>query len=230
MKNDEKMRLYDIWSEVPSEACKEFSNGRFKGTDINPQWRIQVLTEQFGPCGIGWYYTIDRQWSEEVAGQVLAYCNVSLYVKINGEWSKPIMGTGGNWESKSNASNDECYKMALTDALSIACKALGIGAKIWFKAAKSKYTMQQPTYEGNKQQEAQGDALAGLRAKIAKAEEVIAAMKTPEEILAYIKNNDAENGCAMLLPIKGQKVSEEEEKLRSDFRVWALAKYNSHAK
>ena len=47
----------DVWkagAEVPKEATKEFNNGRFKGTDINRMWRIKVLTELFGPAGIGW--------------------------------------------------------------------------------------------------------------------------------------------------------------------------------
>lgn len=141
----DNMHYYELFRRVPEEACKAFDNGTFKGTDINPQWRIQMLTEAFGPCGIGWYYTIDKQWSEENKGVTLAYCNVSLYVRVNGEWSKPIMGTGGNWEAKevkgSGRASDECYKMALTDALSIACKALGIGADIWFSKGQTKYTM-----------------------------------------------------------------------------------------
>lgn len=35
--------------------------------------------------------------------------------------------------------SDECYKMATTDALSVACKNLGIGADIYWKESKTKY-------------------------------------------------------------------------------------------
>lgn len=36
--------------------------------------------------------------------------------------------------------SDECYKMATTDALSVACKQLGIGADVYFEKDKTKYT------------------------------------------------------------------------------------------
>ena len=35
--------------------------------------------------------------------------------------------------------SDEGYKMALTDAISVACKALGIGADVWFANDRTKY-------------------------------------------------------------------------------------------
>ena len=60
-------------------------------------WRIKKLTELFGPCGIGWKYTIDRQWLEPYEdGTVAAFCNVSLFIKANGQWSDAIPGTGGS--------------------------------------------------------------------------------------------------------------------------------------
>ena len=57
------MELYELGREVPNEAKKTITAGRLKGfTDINPMWRIKALTEQFGPCGIGWWYEIiDKQ-------------------------------------------------------------------------------------------------------------------------------------------------------------------------
>ena len=36
--------------------------------------------------------------------------------------------------------SDECYKMALTDAISVACKALGFGADVYWQADRTKYT------------------------------------------------------------------------------------------
>lgn len=128
--------LWNSWKQPPKTALKEFNNGRYKGTDISPQWRYQVLTEKFGAIGIGWYYTIDKQWTEQGAeGVIMAMANISLYVKSENEWSKPIQGTGGNQlVSKTKnymMTSDEGYKMAVTDAISVACKMLGIGADIY---------------------------------------------------------------------------------------------------
>jgi len=140
----ENMAIYNATRAVPEEAKKAFDNGSFKGTDINPMWRIKTLTEQFGPCGIGWYYEVTSERAETYGDTVMALVDLNLYVKVDGEWSKPIFGTGGNQLVKATRSgqrpSDEGYKMALTDALSVACKALGIGADVYFDKDKTKYT------------------------------------------------------------------------------------------
>lgn len=140
----DNMKIYNAVRAVPAEAKKAFNNGKFSGTDINPMWRIKTLTEQFGPAGIGWYTETLSERSETYGETVMAIVDINLYVKVGGEWSKPIFGTGGNAlvkETKSGAvPSDEGYKMAYTDALSVACKALGIGADVYFEKDKDKYT------------------------------------------------------------------------------------------
>lgn len=137
--------IYNEVREVPREAQKPIMGGRLKGmTDINPMWRIQVLTEQFGPCGIGWSYEITKQWIEEGANnEKVAFCNINMFVKIDNEWSKAIPGTGGSSlvakEKNGLFTSDECFKMALTDAISVSCKSLGIGADIYWNAGTTKY-------------------------------------------------------------------------------------------
>ena len=42
-------------------------------------------------------------------------------------------------EKKGLYVNDECYKMALTDAISVACKSLGIGADVYWNKDNTKY-------------------------------------------------------------------------------------------
>lgn len=139
------MEIYNAVRTVPENAKKPIYAGRLKGmTDINPMWRIQALTEQFGPVGIGWYYKTVRKWVEEGAdGVKCAFVDIELYIKHNNEWSMPIEGTGGNSfvakEKSGLYTSDEAFKMALTDAISVACKALGFGADVYWQAGRSKY-------------------------------------------------------------------------------------------
>ena len=130
----------DIWNKLkcpPADALKKITGGRLSGmTDINPQWRLEVMTSIFGPCGIGWKYTIDRTWREDASeGQAFAFAAVSVYIKRGESWSDAIPGTGGSMlvEKERNGlhASDEGYKMAITDALSVALKALGVGADIY---------------------------------------------------------------------------------------------------
>lgn len=133
---------YNKLKVVPQQALRQIQSGRLRGkSDINPMWRIKAMTEQFGVCGIGWKYVITKQWTETFGSEVKAYCNIDLFIKVNGEWSDAIQGTGGSsevsMESKGAYVSDECYKMALTDALSVAMKALGVAADVYFEAGKN---------------------------------------------------------------------------------------------
>lgn len=145
---NQNLKLYNDVRVVPKEALKEITAGRLKGkSDINPMWRIKTLTEQFGPCGIGWKYEVTSQWLEKGGNdEVAGFCNINLYVKVDGQWSDAIPGTGGSSfitkESKGLYTSDEVYKMALTDAISVACKALGIGADVYWSSDRTKYDRQ----------------------------------------------------------------------------------------
>nr|DAH31114.1 MAG TPA: DNA repair protein RAD52-like protein [Caudoviricetes sp.] len=142
----ENLGIYESVRQVPQSAQREIQAGRLKGkTDINPMWRIKALTEQFGPCGIGWKYTItDKRLENGANNEVSAFVDIDLYIKVDGEWSDAIPGTGGSAfvasERNGLYTSDECFKMALTDAISVACKALGFGADVYWAKDATKYT------------------------------------------------------------------------------------------
>ena len=159
----EKINNLELWEKVrscPIEAQKSIGAGRLKGmTDVNPVWRIKTLTEQFGPCGQGWYAPITEKWIDEGAkGEKVVNVQIDLYVKKDGEWSKPIQGIGGSKLIESETAglhtNDEAYKMAYTDALSVSCKALGLAADIYWDKDKTKYTKPGKNAEAPKPAEA----------------------------------------------------------------------------
>lgn len=177
MADNPNMRIYDAVRAVPEQAKKKITGGRLAGmTDINSMWRIKVLTEQFGPCGEGWYTSDVKYWQDRLDnnGSVALFCSIILHVKIDGAWSQPIYGIGGNTlvaaEKSGLRIDDEAYKKAYTDAISVACKALGIGADVYFEKDVTKYSEyedaqdktaeqqiqpQQPTTQKTKQQSQQ---------------------------------------------------------------------------
>lgn len=145
----ESMIIYDVVRSVPENAKKTIKAGRLSGkTDINPMWRLKTLTEQFGPCGFGWKYTItDKRLEQGANGEVAAFVDIDLFINLGGEWSAAIPGTGGSAfvakEKSGLYTSDECFKMALTDAISVACKALGFGADVYWQADETKYSKAQ---------------------------------------------------------------------------------------
>ena len=135
--SDKTINTYKSLSRPPARALKTINDGRLKGkSDINPQWRYEVMTEKFGLIGFGWKYEVQRLWTEPGAqGEVIAFAQIAVFVKVGDEWSEPIIGVGGSKLIASEHSglhtNDEGYKMAVTDAFSTSLKMLGVAADIY---------------------------------------------------------------------------------------------------
>jgi hypothetical protein len=142
----ENLHYWNLMKSVPANRLKTIQAGRLKGkSDINPQWRYEKLTEVFGICGIGWKYTIDKQWNEKYDdGQIASFANISLYIKLDGEWSDAIPANGGSMfvanEKNGAYVSDECFKMAITDALGTAAKMLGVASDVYQGLSDSKYS------------------------------------------------------------------------------------------
>ena len=134
---NEAVKIYESLARPPKDALREIQAGKLKGkTDINPQWRYKAMTEKFGLVGIGWKYEVQKLWTEQGAGnEKLAFAQVAVFVKDGDAWSEPIVGIGGSklvqFEKGAAVSNDEGYKMAVTDAFSTALKMLGVAADIY---------------------------------------------------------------------------------------------------
>ena len=159
-KSTENLAMYERLRVVPKEAQRTIPAGRLKGfTDINAMWRIKALTNEFGPCGSGWYVNVEKQWIEQGAnGEVCAFCNLALYYKVGDEWSKPVYGTGGSAfvanERNGPYTSDECFKMAYTDALSVCAKMIGVAADVYFEKDRTKYDSSEEQPAAKKQEAA----------------------------------------------------------------------------
>ena len=153
----EKMKIYNDMKAVPEEARKTITGGRLAGmTDIKPMWRIEKLTEEFGPAGIGWKTIItNKEIMEGANGEKIAIVDIDLFIKVDGEWSEAIPGTGGSSfiakEKNGLYTSDECYKMAYTDAISVACKSLGMGAEVYWGDSKYASPGAEPTEDEAKE-------------------------------------------------------------------------------
>ena len=208
------VRFYARVKEVPKEAQKSFDNGRFSGTDINPMWRIQMLTELFGPCGFGWwtqnvkYEFVEADVTQPPSAnnptitkkETSVFCELELVIKDpeTGEVSQPIYGVGGNtyiaWGKYGPRASDEAKKMAYTDALSIACKSLGFGHNVWYQNDKTKYTIndvsknEAPKEEPKKTEEPFSDEAVEKINQIAEKLDAIGAKMKKDDKIAFAKD------------------------------------------
>ncbi len=137
MDKNQALTIYEALARPPVNALRQIEAGKLKGkTDINPQWRYKAMTEKFGLVGIGWKYEVQNLWTVQGAGaELLVFARIAVFVKDGDNWSEPIVGIGGSklvqLEKGAAVSNDEGYKMAITDAFSTALKMLGVAADIY---------------------------------------------------------------------------------------------------
>lgn len=168
----EALEIYKSLSQPPRSALREIKGGNLNGkTDINPQWRYEAMTERFGLVGLGWKYEIQKLWTEPgAAGEALAFAQVAVYIRDpeTKEWSDAIVGIGGSKLtqafSKGLTSNDEGYKMAVTDAFSTSLKMIGVAADIYagrWDGSKYKDQPEEPARQQAKPQQAQNKGPAG---------------------------------------------------------------------
>lgn len=151
------LSIFNKVRKVPSNALKQIGAGRLKGmSDVNPVWRILAMTDTFGVCGVGWKYEITKQWTETYGNEIKGFCNINMFIKVDGEWSDAIPGTGGAsfvaMERNGAYVSDEVYKMALTDALSVAMKSIGVAADIYFSKGAdlgTKYAINEQVANGS---------------------------------------------------------------------------------
>lgn len=146
----DNLSIYNQVKECPESAKKTIGGGKLKGmTDINSMWRIKRLTELFGPSGTGWKIENVRFWTTPGAGaEVAAWCSLELRYKQEAAWSEPVLGIGGSMlvdtQKGKPTTNDDAYKMAYTDAISVACKALGMAADVYWAQDITKYNRPDP--------------------------------------------------------------------------------------
>lgn len=174
------LEIYEKVASVPENAKKSIGAGRLKGmTDINPMWRIKILTETFGICGFGWKYKItNKQIIDGANDTKCAFVDIDLFIKVDGEWSDAIQGTGGSSfisaEKNGLYTSDECFKMALTDAISVACKAIGVGADVYWQAGRTKYNQSASAVEPQQKQQTLSDRIKEVSVKTGKQPQELA--------------------------------------------------------
>lgn len=130
---DNKTELWDRLGKTDPKHTKAFSRaGGFKGTAIKPMFSFRRMTEEFGPCGVGWGVNAPEfQVVPASSEEVLVFCTVSIW---HGARENIVYGVGGDKPVGKNKNgsftDDEAFKKAFTDAVTNALKLIGVGADV----------------------------------------------------------------------------------------------------
>ncbi len=147
-----KLDLWNSVSKTPPEHTKPITGKSYSGTSPKPQWLIMKATETFGPCGIGWGFTIDERVED---GAMIApgfYHRMHIAkVKVWYIWNSQrgevehIGGTefSGLRSSGKPFTDEDAAKKSVTDALVKALSMIGFAGDIFMgRYDDSKYVQE----------------------------------------------------------------------------------------
>ena len=133
------MSNLDLWQAVektPTEHTKPITGKSYSGTSPKPHYLVRKATETFGPCGIGWGFTIvDERIEEGAGGERLSIARVKVWYRWNGERGE-VEHIGGTQFSGVRASgkpftDEDAPKKSVTDALVKALSMIGFAGDIF---------------------------------------------------------------------------------------------------
>src|SRR4051812_45241553 len=147
----DNLEFWNALKRTDPKATKPFQRpGGFRGTQIDPTWRLQMMTEAFGPVGKGWGYE-QLEWTVQ---ERMVFVCVRIWYKDAG--TGEICWTGPQWggtemmrrrRDGSEEPNDEAFKMSITDAVGKCCLQLGLAADVYMgQFDDSKYREESEAY------------------------------------------------------------------------------------
>ena len=136
---NKNMKIWETLSKTNPEFTKPLPGyGGKTLTTIDPMYQIQMMTDLFGPVGLGWKYKVDYKY---IDGLVFAEVTIKYFTN---EWHEygPVCSVQ-NLSKKNGNLDDEAPKKAMTDAMTKAFSHLGMSADVFLgKFDDSKYVEQ----------------------------------------------------------------------------------------
>jgi hypothetical protein len=164
----------ELWQRVcvtDPKAVKPITGKQYSGNSPKPYWIVQRLTEEFGPCGIGWGYTVLNERMERLTEtEVLHVALVRLwYVLSDKRGEVEQIGQTKALYAKRDGSllvDEDAPKKSVTDALVKCASYLGFAGDIFSgRWDDSKYV------EWARQQYEEPDPLADFAARLVQLHE-----------------------------------------------------------
>jgi hypothetical protein len=132
----ENLALWRAVEKTDPKHVKGITGKSYQGNSPKPHYLVHKATETFGPCGIGWGFTIEDERIEEGAGgERMSLARVRVWYKWNGERGE-VEHIGGTQFSGVRASgkpftDEDAPKKSVTDALVKALSMIGFAGDIF---------------------------------------------------------------------------------------------------
>lgn len=128
--------LWDSVCMTDPQAVKPITGKQYRGNSPKPYWIIERMTDTFGPCGIGWGFTILSERMERLSeSDVLHIAVVRLWYELDGKRGElEQIGQTKAVYAKSAGGlmiDEDAPKKSVTDALVKCASYLGFAGDIF---------------------------------------------------------------------------------------------------
>lgn len=128
-----------LWNRVcvtDPAAVKPITGKQYQGNSPKPYWIVERLTDEFGPCGIGWGFTILNERIERFSDtDTLHIAVVRFWYEMDGKRGEleQIGQTKASYTTKNGAfmMDEDAPKKSVTDALVKCASYLGFAGDIF---------------------------------------------------------------------------------------------------
>ena len=111
------MELWNTWCTTDPKYTKDFNTGRYKGTAIDPQYRIMVATKEWGPWGEAW--GISKFRYEPVPHRSIFQLPIEMLSKFDVGYLASYRVTGSFFYPKDGLQDEPfTYTMEVSDSIS----------------------------------------------------------------------------------------------------------------
>lgn len=133
---DKNLALWLSVEKTDPRHVKSITGKQYSGTSPKPYYLVHKATETFGPCGIGWGFSIVEERIEEGAGgERMSIARVRVWYKWDGERGEVehVGGTPfcGQRASGKAFTDEDAPKKSVTDALVKALSMIGFAGDIF---------------------------------------------------------------------------------------------------
>lgn len=136
----DNLKLWNSVEKTPEAHTKKITGKSYQGTSPKPHYLIHKATETFGPCGIGWGFTVEERIEQgalisEGFYEKMSVAKVRVWYKWGDETGEVehIGGTlfSGQYANGKRFTDEDAPKKSVTDALVKALSMIGFAGDIF---------------------------------------------------------------------------------------------------
>jgi len=127
----DNMKHWKKLSKSDPKYLKKVTFGARSFTAIDPQYQVRLMTEEFGPVGIGWGWRSHLEHVTLSNGDVTVLAHVSVWIGDQEQRFGDFVGCRKFFDAAKGRLAEDAPKMAVTDGLTKALSHVGCNADVF---------------------------------------------------------------------------------------------------